>query len=113
NGTATDRFDVPADPSINLTRTLTLELWFKVEGNAGALPFNIGQDWMPLVFKGDGFTAQNRNYSLWLNRDGYLHFAGGSVNGAYDAINTAAGVITADTWYHVAAVMNRDLGKMQ
>ncbi|HEY6228215.1 MAG TPA: LamG-like jellyroll fold domain-containing protein, partial [Verrucomicrobiae bacterium] len=113
NGTATDRFDIPADPSINLTRTLTVEMWFKVTGNAGALPFNAGQDWMPLAYKGDGFNSLNRNFSLWLNRQGFIHFAGGTVTGAYDTLNTANGLIVPDKWYHVAAVMNRDLGKMQ
>ena len=65
---------------------------------------------MSIAYKGD--VLGNRNYSLWLNRAGFLHFSTVS-NGVNNTTNTPAGTILPDTWYHVAAVMNRDTGKLQ
>ena len=102
-----DTVTVAADPSLALARQATVELWFKVD----SLAFASG-DWMPLVYKGDADTPfVERNYSLWLNKAGYLHFT--SANGRPGRHRrSATGSIVAGQWYHVAGVMNRDTGQM-
>ena len=73
-----DQLTVAADPSLDIRRKLTVELWFKVD----SLDFGSGNVWMPLVYKGDkdSPSAAERSYSLWLNSAGYLHFT--SANGS-------------------------------
>jgi Ca2+-binding RTX toxin-like protein len=62
-----DRLQVAADPALDILRTLTVELWFNVEGTGNALNFG-GAAWMTLLNKGGG-TAANR-IRLWINQDG-------------------------------------------
>jgi hypothetical protein len=68
---------------------------------------------MPIIYKGDDSlkTVNERTYSLWVNKDGYLHFT--SATGALqNALNTEPGSIQANQWYHFAGVLDRDAGRM-
>ncbi len=88
---------VPDSDDIDLTGSLTLEAWFKVDAYAST--------WQALFYKGNGNSNQ-RTYSLWLNNNGYLQLSSGTNSNNY--INTAAGSIVINRWYHVAAVLDRD-----
>ena len=48
----------------NLSSQVTMEAWIR----ATAFP----NEWMPIVYKGDGGSSNNRSYTLWLNRNGSL-----------------------------------------
>ncbi|MCB2003664.1 MAG: LamG domain-containing protein, partial [Rhodoferax sp.] len=89
--------EVPDSDDIDQTGSLTLEAWFKVDAYAST--------WQALFYKGNGNSNQ-RTYTLWLNNNGYLHLSSG--NNANHTISTAAGSISTNRWYHVAAVLDRD-----
>ncbi|MGI9332597.1 MAG: LamG-like jellyroll fold domain-containing protein, partial [Gammaproteobacteria bacterium] len=102
-----DRIEVAADSALDILRTLTVELWFKVDGDSDTLDFG-GAAWVPLLHKGGG-SAANRNYSLWLNADGRVLFDSDGNNDVESQIN----LIRPNEWYHVAGVMDRDQGEMK
>ncbi|MCB1940940.1 MAG: hypothetical protein KDI53_02660, partial [Candidatus Accumulibacter sp.] len=89
--------EVADSGELDLTGSLTLEAWFKVDAYAGT--------WQPLFYKGNGNSNQ-RTYTLWLNSAGYLHLSTG--NNANYNINTAAGSVVTGQWHHVAVVLDRD-----
>jgi hypothetical protein len=88
---------VASNGDIDLTGSLTLEAWFKVDAYAST--------WQPLFYKGNGNSNQ-RTYTLWLNSAGYLHLTTG--NNSNTNINTAAGSVVTGQWQHVAVVLDRD-----
>ena len=96
--------EVPNSPSLDIRRTLTLELSFRVDG--------FDNVWMPIVQKADGTTFLTRTYSLWVNSAGFLHFTS-SDGGVQSAINTPTGSITPGRWYHFAGVIDRNSGEMR
>ena len=95
-----------ADAALDLARTATIEMWFKVDGS-GALDFGAAA-WMSLLHKGGG-AANNRQYALWLNENGRLVFASDGTN----QVQSATGVVRPGEWYHVTGVMDRDHGAMR
>jgi len=103
-----DYVEVANDATINLTRELTLETWFRVDSITNA--------WMPIVQKGDGFSYINRTYSLWLGRtdasSGFLHFDTVNASGQ-DYVQTSAGSIRVGQWNHFAGVIDRDTGRLE
>ncbi len=105
-----DKVTVAANASLDIKRQLTLELWIKVD----SLTFASG-DWMPIVYKGDADTPSflERNYSLWLNKAGYLLFTSANGSAEDGVVFTAPGSIAAGQWIHFAGVMNRDTGVMR
>ncbi|MFN0040815.1 MAG: LamG-like jellyroll fold domain-containing protein, partial [Burkholderiales bacterium] len=114
-----DRVSVAADADLDITRQLTLDLWIKLDASItqnadGTLNFAPGKNWMPIVYKGSPTgEGQNRTYSLWLNRNGSLHFT--SANGFFQdgVVNTAVGTIKTDQWIHFSGVVDRDTGTMR
>ena len=113
-----DSITVAPASSLDLVRTATVELWFKVDvsQNAdGTLEFGVGKNWMPIVYKGDAGSPSSaaRTYSLWLNRGGFLHFT--SANGTFQdgVVNTPNFSVKAGQWYHFAGVMDRNSGAMR
>src|SRR5437867_11625148 len=81
----------------------------------------LSQEWQNVFWKGDlpdcpDGNCQYREYSLWLNTAGYLHFRSISVDGVgvgQTYTNTADGGIVAGLWYHFAAVVNATAGNLQ
>lgn len=66
---------------------------------------------MPLVQKSSG-AAAGRSYGLWLNRSGSLELDSTDAVGL-QFIDSGAGVIQPNQWYHVAGVINRAAGTLQ
>ena len=113
-----DQVQVAADPSLNLLRQLTVEFWFQVDvpqNSDGTLNLGTGVDWMPLVYKGNDSTkaVEDRTYTVWLNRNGFVHFT--SANGIFQdgVVNTSSFAVKAGQWYHFAGVLDRDNGRMR
>ena len=79
------------------TGSFSVETWFKAD--------TLAQTWQAIYYKGNGNSNQ-RTYSLWLHSAGFLHLSTGD-NGN-QTIQTAAGLINPGTWYHAAAVFDRN-----
>ncbi|MCB1965679.1 MAG: LamG domain-containing protein, partial [Candidatus Accumulibacter sp.] len=88
---------VANNADLDLTGSLTLEAWFRVDAYAST--------WQALFYKGNGNSNQ-RTYTLWLNSAGYLHLSTG--NNSNNNINTANGSVVTGQWHHVAVVLDRD-----
>jgi hypothetical protein len=92
---------------------LTIELWFK--------PNSLYNEWQALIFKGSESNdcaepnCSNRQYTLWLNKDGFIHFTSSpqGLSGIQHSINTPPGTIRVGELYHVAAVIDSTDGRMQ
>jgi Leucine-rich repeat (LRR) protein len=101
--------EVGNSPTVDLRRYLTLEVTFEVD----EAKFNeTDWAWMPIVFKGEGTGSGGRTYTLWLNRDGSLHFTSADSVFWQSAVNTPAGSIEPGKTYHFAGVMDRANSKM-
>ena len=79
-----------------------MEAWVKVD--------QFGNTWTPLIFKGNG-NPQQRTYSLWVNADGRVHMSTGDFGNQF--VETAAGLVKAGEWHHVAGVIDRVSGTMR
>lgn len=92
---------------------LTIELWFK--------PNSLSNEWQNLVFKGSSDTedchekdCSNRQYTLWLHKDGFIHFTSSPQGLSYQhSTNTPPGIIKIGEWHHVAATIDSTTGQMQ
>jgi hypothetical protein len=91
--------EIAHNASIDLTRTVTMEAWIKVD--------RFGATWTPVLHKGTG-AGNERTYSLWLNSNGSLLLSTG--NGVDQGAQSAAGLIALDRWQHVAATIDRNAG---
>ncbi len=89
--------EVASNASIDLTQSVTMEAWIKVDRFANTL--------MPIFYKGSGNPAE-RTYSLWLNSNGSVLATTGDATGDQSA-QTAAGLVDLNQWQHVAAVIDR------
>src|SRR6266568_3411557 len=89
--------EVASNASIDLTQSVTMEAWIKVDPFANTL--------MPIFYKGSGNPAE-RTYSLWLNSNGSVLATTGDATGDQSA-QTAAGLVDLNQWQHVAAVIDR------
>ncbi len=94
--------EIADNDAIDLTGSLTLEAWFRVDGYAS--------EWQALFYKGNGNYWQ-RTYTLWVNSAGYLHLSTGDNNN--QTISTTAGSVKLGEWQHVAAVLDRTTGAMK
>ncbi len=94
--------EVANSDDINLTGSLTLETWFRVDGYAST--------WQALFYKGNGNSSQ-RTYTLWLNNAGYLTLT--TSNNNNQSVSTASGSVVTGQWHHVAGVIDRGTGKMR
>lgn len=92
---------------------LTIELWFKTN--------SLSNEWQNLIFKGSSDSndcgepnCSNRQYTLWLHKDGFIHFTSSPQGqGTQHSINTPPGIIKIGEWYHVAATIDSTTGLMQ
>src|SRR5712691_7980192 len=97
--------EVASSATIDVTRTLTLEAWVKVDRFADS-------GLTPIVYKGNGAGTQ-RTYALWVNgADGSVVYSTsdnfGGTNIQEVTLATAGGLIAADEWHHVAVVADRN-----
>ncbi len=100
------------DPLHN-SRNITFTGWFRFDAFA--------QEWASLFHKGNypncvELNCSNREYALYVNRAGFLHFASTSVDNvgiAQSAHNTAGGLVQLGRWHHFAAVISADLQVMR
>ncbi len=94
---------VPHAASLDITKDITLALWFQATAPGTGLAGLIGKH----------HTAGARSFALFLNYDtGLLEF---SLSAADDTTQTLSGTTTISygQWYHVAAVYRRATGTMQ
>jgi hypothetical protein len=103
NGT-TGYVSVPDAPSLDLTAAVTLEAW--INPASLAFPSNFGT----VVAKSN---YPNRNYGLWVFRDGSLHLSYVNSSGVNVAFNSAPGLIHVGVFTHVAGVIDTAAGVMQ
>lgn len=95
---------VRVDPSasLDLARTVTLEASVRID--------QFGATWTPVVYKGGG-SADTRSYSLWLRSDGAVHLS--TSDGSEQSLTTQGGLVGLGEWRHLAAVIDRDAGRMR
>jgi hypothetical protein len=103
-----DFVEVPSSASLDLRRTISVELWMRADG-AAAFPAN--KDWMPLIQKSSGELGA-RAYSLWLNRDGSIRLTSADAAGE-ESVRTNASAIQPGQWYHIAGVIDRNAGALR
>lgn len=92
---------------------LTIEMWLK--------PNSLSSEWQNLVFKGSSDTedcqekdCSNRQYTLWLNKDGFIHFTSTPQGQTWqNGGNTPSGLIKIGEWYHVAVTIDSVTGQMR
>jgi hypothetical protein len=96
---------IPSNSTIDIKRTISISLWFKVDSWTG--------DWTNLINKMDDTgTTSSRSYSVFLNSGGYIHLCSADSSGQ-ETINTPTGSILLDQWYYYTAVIDRNNGVMQ
>jgi hypothetical protein len=105
DGSSYEYITIPNDSSVDIKRTISISLWFKVDSWTGS--------WTNLINKMDdtGSTA-SRSYSVFLNSDGYIHLTSADSTGQ-ETINIPTGSILLDQWYYYTAVIDRNNGFMQ
>ena len=87
-------------------RTFTTEAWVRLN----SMPTNVTNlQWMNIFYRGNDAanTTAYRNYSLWVNWQGYFHFAISDVNNVGYNVNSPLNLVTTNTWYHVVAKIGR------
>jgi hypothetical protein len=97
-----DYVEITNNKGLNaINSQVTIEAWIK--------PTRFPNQWMPLIYKGDGHTpgGSNRSYTLWLNSSGFIHFTFTSAPGQGERfIESPPGLIALSRWYHVAGVID-------
>ena len=97
-----DFVEVPDSPAIAPTRNFTLEGWFKLD--------RFTDTYTPLVYKGND-SPGIVPYAMSVRNNGSLGFEVGDASGN-QLIETAAGSFRTGEWVHVAAVSDRDSGRL-
>ncbi len=109
-----DFVEVPDSPSLHSDRQLTFEGWFNIDDINHAV-------WQNIFHKGNYPEGNepgvsNREYGLWVNSAGYLHFAStpaDRVGVGQFAISSASGLIRSGEWHYFAAVIDADAREMR
>jgi uncharacterized delta-60 repeat protein len=105
DGSSYEYVTIPHDSSIDIKRTISISLWFKVDSWTGS--------WTNLINKmDDSGSSASRSYSVFLNSNGYIHLASADSTGQ-ETINTPTGDIQLDQWYQYTAIIDRNSGIMQ
>jgi hypothetical protein len=84
---------------------LSVSLWFK--------PDQMAVDWMALVQKSDPDLQYEREYGLYVHRNGYLHTTKSYSSGSQNTANTPSGSVVFDAWNHAVAVWDRTNGQIR
>ena len=108
-----DFVEVADSASLHAASQLTISGWARVDG--------FPRTWQNIVFKGnvpdDGSGGSaNREYALWINAGGYLHFnstPAARVDVGTRTLTSAAGSVLAGRWFHFAAVIDGDAARMR
>jgi Leucine-rich repeat (LRR) protein len=102
-----DFVEVPSSPTLDIRRTMTLELWMQADRAADRnLAFPVGKDWMPLVQKSTGALGRG---PLALAQPQWFHPAHSADTSGEEFVQTGRdGTIQPGQWYHVAGVIDRD-----
>ncbi|MBC8231179.1 response regulator [bacterium] len=89
---------------IAINSQVTIEAWIKAA--------DFTNQWMPIIYKGDG--PNNRSYTLWLLINGSLMLESSSniQRGRMD-LRSPNGSITLNTWYHIAGIIDAKSGVMK
>ncbi|NLJ06727.1 MAG: T9SS type A sorting domain-containing protein [Sphingobacteriales bacterium] len=96
-----DYVSIPHDNSLSLTNTFTISFW--------VYPRNVSAN-VPFIRKRQSSGYTPTNYAIDLGSSGQLRFF------LYDNTNTARGILTggptltANTWYHITGVFDKNLG---
>ena len=101
-----DYVEVADSESLNaINSQVTMEAWIK--------PTAFPSEWIAIVHKADERTPNSRygTYVLHLNSAGFIHLASGGKGSMY--LNSPAGSIALNTWYHVTGVINAKNGVMR
>ncbi|HVK15261.1 MAG TPA: LamG-like jellyroll fold domain-containing protein, partial [Gemmataceae bacterium] len=104
NFNGTNRVEVADAPSLDATTAVTAEAWI----NPSTLAFASG--FGAVLAKGTGAT---RNYALFVRSTGSLRLSYFTTGGADVVLETAAGVVPAGLFSHVAAVIDTAAGVMR
>jgi hypothetical protein len=98
-----DYVNCGSNPSLDILRTVTMELLFKVTG--------FGSPWTNVFGKmnADG-DVSSRCYSAFINSAGYVHFVTADSSGQ-DVLDSTT-FISTDVWYHWVGTINRNTGVM-
>jgi hypothetical protein len=90
--------------SLNILRTVTMELWFKVS--------TFGSPWTNIFGKmnADG-DVSTRCYSAFINSSGYVHFTTADINGQNYLDSTS--FISTGVWYHWVGLIDRNTGVLK
>jgi hypothetical protein len=90
--------------SFNILRTVTMELWFKVNG--------FGSPWTNVFGKmnADG-DSSTRCYTAFINSAGFVHFVTADSSGQEHLDST--NFISTGVWYHWIGVINRNTGVLE
>src|SRR5207245_4921611 len=94
--------EVASNASVDLTQTVTLEAWVKVD--------RFNNTWTPLVLKESANAV--RTYGLWLNNAGAVYLDTNDSSGN-QAIQSAGGLIGVNDWHHIAGVLDRTKNVMR
>jgi len=92
---------VPDSPSLNPTNQLTISLWIKNNG--------MPNGFWPLIHKGGLFASNyaNREYSLWLNKNYYIHITAAANENGQKEHNYNQNIPKDNNWLHFAGVLDR------
>ena len=92
------------DSRFNLTRQVTMELWFKLD----ALP----SSWTNIFGKMNAARdTPTRVYTVFINSSGYIHFT--NYSGGVQYVLDTTSFISAGNWYHWVGTINRDTAEMK
>jgi len=97
-----DFVEMADSESLNaITSQVTMEAWIKAKSFAN--------QWMPIIYKGDG--DNHRSYTLWLWNNGSLLLASStSSQRGKMALLSPNGSIALNTWYHIAGIIDATSG---
>lgn len=105
-----DTVRVENHSTLHSDRGLTLSGWLKVTS------YDQDKDWQIIFWKGEPQLlshAIQREYGLWLNKNGLLHFNSTPADGNRQiSYNTKPGLVEAGKWAHFVCIVDNDNGKM-
>ena len=107
---ADDYVAIPDSPALNPLRDMTMQGWLYIK--------SFDKTWQTVFWKGNipENTDDTRQYGLWVNSNGSLHFAStpqDRIGVGQLSINSVAGTLAAGQWNHFAAVISSNSRTMK